>query len=69
MVLVSDGVFEASRSISGEEWIPEFLSSVSEKDAQTNADLIMQKALGLCRGKPSDDMTVICVIVEVNYLN
>jgi stage II sporulation protein E len=69
LVLVSDGVFEASRSISGEEWIPEFLSSVSEKDAQTNADLIMQKALGLCRGKPRDDMTVICVIVEVNYPN
>ncbi|MFY9120306.1 MAG: stage II sporulation protein E [Syntrophomonadaceae bacterium] len=67
LVLVSDGVFEASRSIPGEDWIPEFLTAVSESDPQLNADLIMQKALGLCHGQPRDDMTVICVTLEVNY--
>jgi len=67
LVLVSDGVFEASRTIPGEEWIPEFLALVYEDDPQVNADLIMQKALGLCQGKPRDDMTVICVALEVNY--
>jgi hypothetical protein len=29
--------------------------------------MILQKALGLCRGKPRDDMTVIAVTSEVNY--
>ena len=67
LVLVSDGVFEASRTTSGEEWIPEFLTALSESDPQLNADLIMQKALGLCHGQPRDDMTVICVTLEVNY--
>ena len=67
LVLVSDGVVEASRTTSGEEWIPEFLTALSESDPQLNADLIMQKALGLCHGQPRDDMTVICVTLEVNY--
>jgi len=67
LVLVSDGVFEASRTKPGEEWIPEFLARVDEDDPQVIADLLMQKALALCNGKPWDDMTIICVTLEVNY--
>lgn len=67
LVLVSDGVFEASRDLGGEDWLPQYLAAVNEADPQTNADMILHKALSLCRGKPRDDMTVICLTLEVNY--
>lgn len=67
IILISDGVLEASREVEGEDWIPAFLAAVDETDPQRTADMILQKALGLCRGKPRDDMTVIAVTIEVNY--
>lgn len=66
LVMVSDGVLEASRDIGGEYWIQEFLSDVDEKDPQLLVEMIINKALSLCHGQPNDDMTVICMYVELN---
>lgn len=66
LVMVSDGVLEASRDVGGEFWIQEFLSDVDEKDPQILAEMIINKALSLCHGQPADDMTVICMYVELN---
>lgn len=64
VVLVSDGVYDASRHIGGDVWIPEFLSAVEERDPQAMANMILQKSLGLCAGKPRDDMTVLCIAID-----
>ena len=66
IIMVSDGVLEVSRDIAGEFWIQEFLSDVDEKDPQILAEMIINKALSLCHGQPADDMTVICMYVELN---
>jgi len=64
LVMVSDGVLEVSRQFN-ETWIIDFLSQVDESDPQLLAEMIMNKALGMCKGKPADDMTVICLRVEL----
>ncbi|MDD3879847.1 MAG: stage II sporulation protein E [Syntrophomonas sp.] len=64
LVMVSDGVLEVSRQFN-ETWIMDFLSQVDESDPQLLAEMIMNKALGMCKGKPADDMTVICLRVEL----
>jgi stage II sporulation protein E len=66
IIMVSDGVLEASRDIGREFWIQEFLADVDEKDPQILAEMIINKALSLCHGQPTDDMTVICMYVELN---
>lgn len=66
LVMVSDGVLEASRNGSPELWLQEFLADVDEKDPQLLAEMIINKALSLCKGKPHDDMTVICMYIELN---
>ena len=66
LIMVSDGVLEVSRDIGGEFWIQEFLSDVDEKDPQILAEMIINKALSICHGQPADDMTVICMYVELN---
>lgn len=66
LVIVSDGVLEASRDTGGEFWIQEFLSDADEKDPQILAEMIINKALSICHGQPADDMTVICMYVELN---
>ncbi len=64
LVMVSDGVLETPRKGSGDNWIPGYLASLNESDPQMIAELLIQKALGLCRGNPADDMTVICAVLE-----
>ncbi|MGR6837171.1 stage II sporulation protein E [Syntrophomonas erecta] len=67
IVLVSDGVVELNRGNYGEAWIQEFLSAIDENDPQVIAEMILHKALGLCHGKPRDDMTVVCARLDLNY--
>lgn len=66
LVMVSDGVLEASRDASNELWLKDFLADVDEKDPQVLAEMIINKALSICKGKPQDDMTVICMYIELN---
>jgi len=65
ILMVSDGVIEASRSLNGEEWISELLSNLDENDPQKVAEIVINRALSLAQGKPHDDMTVICMIIEL----
>lgn len=65
LVMVSDGVLEVGGE-SHEGWLREFLTDVDEKDPQVLAELIINKALALCKGKPADDMTVLCMYVDLN---
>jgi stage II sporulation protein E len=64
LVLVSDGVLEISRGVNDSDWIPGFLEAIDEKDPQLVAEMILNKALILCNGKPNDDMTVICINID-----
>ncbi|MBP8820118.1 MAG: SpoIIE family protein phosphatase, partial [Syntrophomonadaceae bacterium] len=66
LVMISDGVLEVSRDVGGDFWIQEFLAHVDEKDPQILAEMIINKALSLCHGQPNDDMTVICMHIELN---
>ncbi len=66
LVMVSDGVLDASREISGEDWIKRLLSDLAEDDPRIIADMIINQALSLCKGKPRDDMSVICLVLELN---
>jgi len=65
IVMVSDGILEISRQQADSGWLQEFLSSVDENDPQTLAEMIIKKALALCKGQPSDDMSVICMYVDL----
>ncbi|MDD4801780.1 MAG: stage II sporulation protein E [Syntrophomonas sp.] len=65
ILMVSDGVMESSRSNSGEEWISQLFSDLNEKDPQVVAETVINKALSLSQGKPNDDMTVICMSLEL----
>lgn len=65
VVMISDGVMEASHDASS-EWLQDFLAEVDEKDPQILAEMIIHKALSLCKGKPRDDMTAICMYIELN---
>lgn len=67
LVLVSDGVLETHRKGREENWIPGYLASLDESDPQKTAELLIQKALGFGRGKPVDDMTVICARLELSH--
>ncbi len=66
VIMISDGVLEASRDASPELWIRDFLVDVDEKDPQILAEMIIQKALSICKGQPHDDMTVICMYIELS---
>ncbi|WP_054695091.1 stage II sporulation protein E [Syntrophomonas palmitatica] len=65
LVMVSDGVLEISRQAGADRWLPDFLSSVDENDPQRLAELLMNKAMSLCKGKPADDMSIICMYIDV----
>ncbi len=65
ILMVSDGVMEASREQNGEIWISRLLSQISENDPQAIAQLVINRALAMARGKPIDDMTVICLQFEL----
>jgi stage II sporulation protein E len=65
ILMVSDGVMEASRTVNGEEWISQLFSDLDENDPKVVAEIIINRALSLAQGKPHDDMTVICVNIEL----
>jgi stage II sporulation protein E len=66
LLMVSDGVLEASREVNGEEWIAKLLTDIGETDPKIVAELIINQALAICQGKPKDDMTVICLTINLN---
>jgi stage II sporulation protein E len=66
LVMLSDGVLEASRDLGGDLWMQEFLADIDENDPQLLAEMIINKALSLCQGQPRDDMTVICMYVDLD---
>jgi stage II sporulation protein E len=67
LVMVSDGVLENARDGNGEEWLTSFLASVDENDPQIMAEMIIKQALGTTKGRPRDDMTVICMYIDLNF--
>ena len=65
ILMVSDGVMEASREQNGEVWIPRLLAQIRENDPQTIAQAVINRALSLAAGKPGDDMTAICLRLDL----
>ncbi len=65
VLMVSDGVMEASRTVNGEEWISQLFADLNESDPQVVAEIVINQALSLAQGKPHDDMTVICMNIEL----
>ncbi len=65
VLMISDGVMEASRKVNGEEWIGQLLADLDESDPQLIAEMIINQALSLANGKPHDDMTAICAKIEL----
>lgn len=65
VLMISDGVLEASRTVSGEEWITRLLADLDETEPQLIAEMVINQALRLAQGKPHDDMTAICMRIEL----
>lgn len=65
ILMVSDGVMEASREQNGEEWIPRLLAQIGSDDPQIIAQQVINRALSLATGQPGDDMTVICLRLDM----
>ncbi len=66
IVMVSDGVLEIFRDADTSLWVADFLTNLNESDPQLVAEMILNKALSLCGGRPSDDMTVVCSYIDLN---
>lgn len=66
IVMVSDGVVEAAEQQGDSYWIEGVLRVMDAEDPQMLAESILHRALGLCHGKPLDDMSVICLQMERN---
>lgn len=66
VVMVSDGVLESGRKSANDNWIKEFLADVDESDPQVLAEMIINRALSLSRAHPRDDMTVLCIYIDIN---
>ncbi|MGE5398488.1 MAG: stage II sporulation protein E, partial [Chitinophagales bacterium] len=67
LVIVSDGVLEPDKTVGEREaWLQRLLSQTREEDPHRLAEIIINHSLNMARGKPRDDMTVICARVEVN---
>lgn len=67
VVMLSDGVVEALPDAVEPFWIQDFLQTMDESDPQVLAEHILHRALTLCKGRPEDDMTVICMALERNF--
>jgi stage II sporulation protein E len=65
ILMVSDGIMEASREQNGDIWIPRLLAQIHETDPQIIAQMVINRALSLATGKPADDMTVICLRLDM----
>jgi len=59
IVMVSDGVAEARRSVDKENWIANFLRRTDSNDPQQIADSLLKQAKSLAKNKVHDDMTVL----------
>jgi len=69
LVMISDGVLDFSSSNQEEDntlWIQELLKMTDSRDPQVIAEMIINRALSMCRGNPHDDMTVICTCLDLN---
>ncbi len=69
LVMISDGVLDFSTSNPDEDstrWIQELLKMVESKNPQLIAEMIINRALSMCKGQPHDDMTVICSYLDLN---
>lgn len=64
VLMISDGVLEASLTVPGEDWITKLLAGLNEYDPQVIAELVISEALRLANGQPRDDMTAICVRID-----
>ncbi|HPF19871.1 MAG TPA: stage II sporulation protein E [Syntrophomonas sp.] len=65
ILMVSDGVMEASREQNGDIWIPRLLAQIRETDPHIIAQMVINRALSLAAGKPGDDMTAICLRLDI----
>ncbi|NLO22391.1 MAG: stage II sporulation protein E [Syntrophomonadaceae bacterium] len=67
LVMISDGVldFTGNKDEDNTLWIQELLK-IADGDPQLIAEMIINRALSRCQGKPSDDMTVICCYLDLN---
>lgn len=60
VVMVTDGILEASSSYDNkEEWISELLEAINPENPQRLADVILQEAVDNGFGIANDDMTVV----------
>ncbi|MGE5373119.1 MAG: stage II sporulation protein E [Solirubrobacterales bacterium] len=65
LVMVTDGVLDTGEIEEEREgWLRRYLSETDEDDPQKLAEMITNLALGRARGKPRDDMTVVCAHLE-----
>lgn len=68
IVMVSDGVLEIFRAQEGNSlWVADFLANLNETDPQIIAEVILNKALSMCEGRPVDDMTILCSYIDLNF--
>ena len=68
LVMISDGVldFSSNKDEDNTAWIQELLKMADSVDPQLIAEMIINRALSRCQGKPNDDMTVICCYLDLN---
>ncbi len=68
LVMISDGVldFTSNKDEDNTLWIKELLKLADSRNPQDIAAMIINRALSRCKGKPSDDMTVICAYLDLN---
>lgn len=66
IVMVSDGVLESGRKTANDNWVREFLADVDESDPQVLAEMLINRALSLSRTHPRDDMTVLCMYIDIS---
>mgnify|MGYP000847427550 FL=1 len=66
VIMVSDGVLEAGRKTASDNWVKEFLADVDESDPQVLAEMMINRALSLSRTHPRDDMTVLCMYIDIS---
>jgi|GEM_PF-217357 len=66
VVLVSDGVLEVARHKVQDMWVKDMLAVLDESNPNVVAEIILNEALRICNGKPKDDMTVVCLYIDIN---
>ncbi|MGE5423501.1 MAG: stage II sporulation protein E [Ignavibacteriales bacterium] len=64
LVLISDGILDPRMREDQDLWLRRILADTSEQDPHRLAEILINKALEQARGKPRDDMTVICALIE-----